>query len=388
MSVYTLTQQDDTLLTKSVFEDYEINKYVKSQLSSENVGSLGLYRSVIVSNNPTNKGQVLCFSPPKSVSYSDFISRHSPEECVAEEFIEGTMINVFWDTLANKWVLSTKSKINANCVFYKVPPYEKDKIKSFYDMFLEACLYCQFNYNDLDKNLCYSFVFRHPDNRIVIEVVEPIVYLVAAYKIHNTTGNETKIEQINVSMPNLTFRQQFEGFKGTGVCVPQQYNYSSFTELEDRHTSNSTPYNILGFIVKHLASGERAKKWNSNYLTVKSLRGNNPRLDYHYIELRKSGKVKDFLKYYPEFKTQFNLYRQKIHEFTNQLYRNYVDCYILKKNKLSYFASPYKSHMYSLHTIYLTEMKPQNAHITKQRVIDYVNQLSEALLLYCLKNSC
>jgi hypothetical protein len=386
MSIYTLTQQDGTLLTKSIFEDYEINKYVKSELTRENVRGLGLYRSVIVSNNPTNKGDVLCFSPPKSLSYEEFIERYSPEECSAEEFIEGTMINLFWDILANKWVLSTKSKINANCVFYMVPPYEKETLKSFSDMFLEACLYNQFNYTELDRSLCYSFVLQHPENRIVVEVPHPTLYLVSAYKINNTANKETTIEQINVSMPNLTFRQTFKGFFGTNVCVPQQYNFGSFKELEERHASAITPYNTLGFIVKHLKSGDRAKKWNKNYLEVKSLRGNNPRLDYHYIVLRKDGKVKDFLKYYPEFKKQFQVYRQKIHEFTNQLYRNYVDCYILKKNKLSYFVSPYKSHMYSLHTIYLTELKPQQLHVTKQSVIHYVNHLSEALLLYCLSH--
>ena len=37
-----------------------------------------------------------CFSPPKSYNLNVFIDMYKENECFAEEFIEGTMINVFY----------------------------------------------------------------------------------------------------------------------------------------------------------------------------------------------------------------------------------------------------------------------------------------------------
>ena len=383
MASYTLTQQDETLLSKSDSGNYQLTKYIKSKLTSENLNSLGLYRSVITSKK-TNK--VLCFSPPKSIPYGDFTSKYSPTDCIGEEFIEGTMINLFWDEEDNKWIISTKSVIHASCTFFMVPPYEKDKVKKFSEMFSEACAYNNFDYTLLDKRMCYSFVLQHPESRIVCKVSYPVLYLVEMYAIYSTPeSGQHVITSVDISMPNLTFRQTFSGFEGSNVCVPQKYIFSSFQELEERHASNTTPFNVQGFVLKNYSTGERAKCWNPTYLYVKQLRGNNPRLDYHYIELRHTGKVKEFLKYYPEFKSQFQHYRTNIHNFTTQLYNNYVDCYILKKNKLSYFEPQYKTHMYHIHSIYLETLRNEHKSVTKNVVIEYVNGLPNALLLSNLK---
>jgi hypothetical protein len=63
------------------------------------------------------------------------------------------------------------------------------------------------------------------------------------------------------------------------------------------------------------------------------LRGNQPKLLYHYLELRKIGneKIREFLNYFPEHTNKFLEFREKVHAYTNTLYNMYVGIYILKK---------------------------------------------------------
>ena len=70
---------------------YKIIQYEKSLLTFASK-EVGLFRSVIL--NSQNK--VVSFAPPKSKPFETFVS--SLEDIVAEEFLDGTMIHVFWDS--------------------------------------------------------------------------------------------------------------------------------------------------------------------------------------------------------------------------------------------------------------------------------------------------
>ena len=75
--------------------NYSLIQYNKSCISEQNIDTLGLYRSVVVN---TDTQQIVCVSPPKSVSYSNFrdVYFELDDSIQAEEFIDGTMINIFW----------------------------------------------------------------------------------------------------------------------------------------------------------------------------------------------------------------------------------------------------------------------------------------------------
>ena len=95
-------------------------KYNKSALNDSNTHTLGLYRSVI-----TDGKKILSFAPPKSVNYNSFIVNNEYNDCNITEFIDGTMINVFYNTSSinkngksePKWEIATRSNIGANCRF-------------------------------------------------------------------------------------------------------------------------------------------------------------------------------------------------------------------------------------------------------------------------------
>lgn len=358
--------------------NFSIIKYKKTSLTEENIGTLGLFRSVIIERtDDASQHRVVAFSPPKAISSELFVTAHPLSECVIEEFIDGTMINIFWYEAGNEWMVNTKSNIGANSHFFVFPMSTASKsehTKTFYDMFQESL--CGFDLNVLDKSLSYSFVLQHPMNRIVCPVSRPALYIVGIYQL-----NGTAVVPMDV--------HTYPGFKyGSPIRKPQRYEASSYEEVCQRFAGKNpqapTPYNVMGILVKHPSSGQHTRFRNPAYEYVKALRGNNPRLDYRYLELRQSNRVKEFLLYYPECAPSFSEYRNKIHTFTNHLYKNYVDCYIMKKNKLSYFSTQYKTNMYNLHQLYVNTYKPNNQYITHSAVVKFVNSLAIPLLLHSM----
>ena len=92
------------------------------------------------------------------------------------------------------------------------------------------------------------------------------------------------------------------------------------------------------------------------------------------------------MKYFPESKEEFNLFKDQVHLFTKTLYENYIGCYIKKEKPLKEWAYQYRTHMYNLHQQYLIEINNKNKkyHISFSRVIDYFNLLHPAKQMFAL----
>jgi len=383
---------------------YKIVRYQKGFLNDSLIPSLGLCRSIILNA----QSKVLCFAPPKSVLASNFITKYllkSPNpNIVAEEFVEGTMVNVFWDDTIKKsisryefsrWELATRNVIGACTTFYK--SYNSKNVnKTFRVMFLEAMDSCNLKWTDLDKKYCYSFVLQHPDNRIVVPIKKPQLYLVGVFQIEHLNEdkenkdkenedkeNEDKEEQINVY--NIDYESIHADWKknGASIKVPTKYPINSVKELIETYASMNTPYDIMGVVIHNKETGERTKIRNPVYEEVRQLKGNQPKLQYQYLCLRKEGKIAEFLNYYPENKKMFYQFREQVHLFTNTLYQNYVSCFIKKEKKLSEYSDQYRTHMYHLHQQY-RELKGKGMYVNNRIVQKYVNELPSSLLMYCL----
>lgn len=353
-------------------QKYKLIGYDKNLLNENTISTYGLCRSVIV--NSDNK--VICFSPPKSIPYHKFIERER-KNVIAQEFVEGTMVNVFWDEkngLTGSWEISTKNTVGATSSFFKSTPS-----KTFRVMFTEALQYTNLDLDFLDKKYCYSFVLQHPENRIVVRFEQPMLYLVAVYKINNEDENNITVTVVDVNETN-----HYNLFTKTIVKLPAIYDYSDHSELIEKFASNETNYNILGFVLYDSDTGERSKVRNPAYEEVRRLRGNQPKPQYHYLCLRRENKVSKFLEYFPEYKSAFSQFRNQVHLFTNTLFSNYISCYVKKEKKLLEFSEKYRTHMFSIHQKYKNDLKELNLYVTKNFVINYVNELPPSLLMYCL----
>ena len=146
----------------------------------------------------------------------------------------------------------------------------------------------------------------------------------------------------------------------------------------------NTPYDIMGFVVKEHTTGMRCKYRNPGYEEVKTLRGNQPKLLYQYISLRKLGRVGTYLKYFPEHKEEFHSMRERIHNFTTSLHNSYVGCYVMKEKPLKEYSGQFRTHMFKLHAFYLEELRENKGKIDRAFVIQYVNALHPAQLMFSL----
>ena len=299
------------------------------------------------------------------------------DKIIALDFVEGTMINVFYDPTygaSGCWQISTRNTVGAEVSFYK------GSNKTFNQMFMEACLFNNFNIQTLNPKFCYSFVLQHPENRIVVPFKKPQLFLVAVYEIIEQDNNITVIEE------DLTVVMQFGLWHMTGIRFPNRYEFTTYTELIDKFASANTPYDILGIIVKNTETGERTKFRNPIYEEVRQLRGNQPKLQYQYLCLRHSGKLPEFLKYYPESKGDMSKFRAQVHTFTNTLHQNYISCYVKKEKPLREYPAQYKTHMFKIHEIFINDLRPNKLFVTNTVVINYVNKLHPSLLMFCLNH--
>jgi hypothetical protein len=356
-------------------QNYKIIRYNKNILNNIFVSTFGLCRSIVVNKN----NKVLSFSPPKSVPTDDFIlNYHSLDpNIIAEEFVEGTMINIFWDPdcgLSGNWEISTRNNVSGDTSFYQYP-----NAKTFRTMFLEALASCNLNLDFLNRELCYSFVLQHPENRIVVPFFKPQLYLVAAYFI-------IKNENLFVVHPcDLTyFKEKHLFWKETTVKFPEIYDFQNYSELIEKYASMNTSYDKLGVVIHNISTGERCKIRNPVYEQVRQLKGNQPKLQYQYLVLRKEGRVSEYLNYYPETKKIFSQFRDQLHLFTKTLFSNYISCYIKKEKTLIEFPEQYRNHMFKIHEIYINELREKKLFINNTEVIKYVNSLHPSQQMFSI----
>ena len=104
---------------------YTIVRYDKKMLNHDIRQTSGLFRSVIIKD-----GKVVCFSPPKSEIYNKFVTDNMDNvgAVTAEEYIEGTMINMFWT--GTEWEIATRSSVGGKVAFFTNENSLKNKNES------------------------------------------------------------------------------------------------------------------------------------------------------------------------------------------------------------------------------------------------------------------
>ena len=349
---------------------YDILRYVKDKITCENYNTLGMFRSVIYI-----KGKLVCFSPPKSFDIDLFKSRVYPYSMITvEEYVEGTMINVFWNGF--DWEIATRSSVGGNVSFYeKISGSKSCKGKTFRQMFFDTLQYHDTNkeffttLNNMPKTYCFSFVLQHPENKIVTPFTQPHLYLVKTY---------------DISIMGLIQEVSNEGKFPSWVKYPKKtdININNFDTIM---TTMSNEYTDVGVMISGTDSKThstiRTKIRNQEYEKVKRLRGNQPKLQYQYLMLRTKQNIAEYLKYYPEHSSMFNIYKDQTQSFIKELHNNYFSCYIKKLKPLKEFSPKFRTHMFKLHELYKNHLSKNNKIVNKNVVDIYVNNMPASLLM-------
>jgi ubiquitin len=345
-------------------EKYNYNIY---NLESEYIPNADfnnrVYRSAITTSN-----QLLALAPAKSLT-NDTFAESNVKAFTANEIIEGTMINLFWDPNINDWEISTKKSLGGNNYYFSNKHSGETEQKTFRQMFLESLGVLSLSSLSFDKSYSYSFVLQHPANHIVFYIEKPTVYLVVAYKIENNTYQYTNPK----SHPN------FNDFVNMGIKFARDFVWSGATkpicehfgdgnavytnlhaELKNINDALSNPlneHNNIGVMVTDLDTGLRTAFYNNKYLEVKALRGNNPDLHYQYLVLRKIGKVSEFIRFFPTYRGVFNKFLDNFTRFTERIHTLYWQVHV--KKELTVDSIVNKTDKYYVEKIHYEVFLPQ-----------------------------
>jgi len=344
---------DDPRIKKIQYANLELIKYKKNTLrNNEDFEKYGLLRSIILHQN-----KIVAVSPGKSMNFDIFKEKYNSKDCIAEEFIEGTMINLFY-TKEHEWHISTKSNIGGNNVYFKKGKMKKTD--TFAYMFNEVCKEHNIDFDKLPQKYCYSFVFQHPRNRIVTKFNETKLYLIAVYELID----DYTVKKININ------DELDDLFKSNEMLInyPQKYEFNEYDELNDLVENELKHYENVGIMIYEKNGYNRTKIRNMEYENVRRLKGNQPKLQFHHLELKKTNDIEKYLKYFPEDKELFEKFEKEYDQFKNTLFQFYVSCFIYKKKHLKEYPMEYKNHLYQLHENY----KNTGKRITNKTINKYI----------------
>ena len=412
--------------------------YKYGHCDTPNENGIGLYyeRSMVFMVSPESPdGKLIAYSPSKthkndtfreSVEYNSQTNSGYIDNIVIEELVEGTMVYLFYIPNVG-WEMSTRSNIGAGNKFFtndsssrfeNTENIDNSRSYTFREMFMDA--WCNQNtfdtFDELQRGYTYVFMLQHPQNRIVAEVTTPSIVLIAVYQIIES-GSDARY----IDIYNDDANGHFQCFRRVvRYTIPEQYSDSDnnsrpdavsvepntmsriFQNLNTRiHAMNEANngndtcgehivnnqqpgYEFMGFVIKDTTNGSHTTIRNPQYDYVRDLRGNQPKLEFKYLQLEKQKRVLEYLSFFPEHTREFHEFSNKKTVFTSYLYEYYVNCFIHKMKPLASYSFQYRKHMKHIHQYFMDHLRPNKMCIRRHIVESYVNRLPEAMLLFAL----
>jgi hypothetical protein len=359
-----------SVATSSANSSYYLVNYDKKIMRKNNIDNeincVKHFRSVVLNEDR----KVIGFSPPMCEPRHVTNVINFPNIQFAEEFVEGTMVNVFYNSAndVQSWVFSTKNTIS---------PVEKPAGKCFRSMFLQACTDANLNFDDLPKEYAYSFVMQHPDNVIVAPVKTTALYIIAIYLIKNS-------DDFTAATAYEMERSVLKWSSFSKVSHPARLGMKSQDDFDKIVKIYASPHSLYYYpgVMFRSNTGERFKLRNPNYEMVKNAKGPHARCEFVYLHLKQMNYLRKHLERCPEDELTFFEFQSKLYNYTSNLHKNYLDCYIYKKMSLKGFPIKYRNNMYKLHNDYLNVLKPDGKRVTMSHAVQFVNALSVQSQLY------
>jgi hypothetical protein len=356
-----------------------IIRYDKSISSSkQELPHYRWFRSVVWD---MNQNCPLSIAPPKTSSSE--IPYNTMNDAIHngihfEELLDGFMINCFRRVGDPKVYITTRSKLDAAGHFYSS--------KSFHTLFMESYLQ-NIDHNDRtelqltnsllktiwdpnpemgEQSVSYSFLVRHSDHRVVSPISKNSVHLI----------------QKTVLLDN--------GY----MTIEEPYINNNYIMTDDEKTMkvkdwmkykcNENSWEFQGFVCKD-GKGNRWRFRSDKYMAVKSLRGNNPSPIDRFSQLFLQNLTYKYLEYYPEDEQIFlTCYQYLFYHIMNDLFWAYQAVHCMKSKSIDEIDKKYHPHLYVLHHIYLTQLRPNYKKITFQDITNYIYKLPWQRLSFLL----
>ena len=362
---------------------YYVLHYNKKMICYDDY-TLGLYRSVVYSFLNNN---ILSFSPPRSITNRIFMDKYPVinDSLIINEFIEGIMVNLYYDKEIGKWDIATRDKIGGKyCISTRASHLKK---KTVYQLFMEACrAEPRQELNDLvlvsllPREMSYTFILKRPNKTFV----SPQLYLVSVFIIY-------KKEVEYISPTEYESWSIFSDINGVIMFPKRLENIAMYNDLlcKVKSINNDVVDNQQGYMVSNIHTGEKTKFTNYVNEMYKKTKNIEPNLQYQYFCFRRISKVCDsvWMRDIPRNRKKFYLIHHEFEDFIHNVHNSYMEKYIYKTKEV--ILDKYEIHIDKIHRdIFLPSLKMMNKMdkivITRDVVRNYFNDMEPRELLFII----
>jgi hypothetical protein len=340
---------------------FALVRYTKGK-SNFNLAHVPWCRSVVVEKSSRRPVSV---APPKANEVTDeTVSSMLEQSVVAEELVDGTMLNVFnCNSVENGPFLATRSRLNANTQFYEG--------STTFATMLDDALKAQ-NVSGLNELLpasvdgalssFSSLVLMHPLNRIVKTVAAASFMLIHQGSV-DANGN--------VTIDDMSSKFQWP--------VPS-YNLDLIRAAKSVKSwvseyAQKNGFSWQGLVLKD-GQGLRWRVRSEVYETVRKIRGNESLMEERFARLRKTRTVDQYVAFFPEDRESVYEMEGRFRKNTRQLFHFYVDVFRKRSTKFYELPWPYKHHVSVLHTLFKDVLRQQSKKVDLDEVIRYTNSIN------------
>jgi len=359
---------------------YEIWNYDNDYVCFDEKQSIKNCRSVLFSYPQHN---LLSIGPGKTTDSEKFCEKHDCNGSIyVNEYIDGTMVHLFYDKRRKIWEISSKSHIGGS---QKLQNYQTKTNKTLMEMFKEGLGYDSVSdlqnmsvIKDFPKNYSYQFVLLHPENVILYPIKQSLLYLVAVYDITQNTRRA-------IHIPPMIYEKWYF-LQNTTILFPTQKKIDKWEEIsKEQQSVYQVNENISGYMVLHIESGERTKIMNPHYIQSKELNKISPRLGLYYLCLHKRDLVNEYLVFFPQFRKTFRKFQGLFHDYIEELHSAYLVKYVWKNALHGKINDKYNPYVDDIHReLYIPSLKTDKRKITKQTVYQYMMNKPPGEILYIL----
>jgi hypothetical protein len=321
----------------------------------------------------------LSVAPPKA---NDVTESSVTDATIAEEFVDGTMLNVFRAAGAAEESLATRSRIGGQGHFY-------DGGKTFQEMFKDALANNKMSalsqvlpQVDGAASVFTSTVLQHPENRIVRNVTAASFVLV-----HQgwTAADGT----VHLNENPAEFRCVLDDGSDADFFEIQEYKLEPLRAaktLKDwvNKQSQERGYGWQGVVLKD-GKGKRWRVRSDQYETVRRIRGNESSVEERFARLRKARSIDQYMVFYPEDRDLFYSLEGRLRKNTRNLSHFYTDVFRARKTAYYELPWPYKHHVSVLHNLFKDTLRADKKKVDLEQVIKYVNSLNFEDMVNMLK---
>ena len=290
------------------------------------------FRSVVWN---TRSNRPVCAGPPHGHKFTTE-GLTGLTTFVAEDFVDGVMLNMFWDGAKNSWRIASRSQMDAMNTFYSKKPFAM--------LFFEAIAAQNLNLDELNRDYTYSWVLQHPEERVVTSTP----YGMPRLRLVEMARFQEDGSQCVVREPATFLTARFR------ETLPERHELASLEDVKERVVAWGRRFGAQwqGLVLKNTGAGELPARWKlrtDQYDAARELRGSVAKLPFIWLERWSNNQITQYLRLYPEEAHAANAVIDGFKACTQEAYDLYQKVYRERAFPLKEAPQKYRKLLWDIH---------------------------------------